>query len=123
VVKVFAIVIFRALLKIFVTRLENPCQLGHIGVTFDLEPYIAKLRKGRRGMVPEKELKELKKTSLGCLGLLGVVVIIFTLFSACTGGEEEEFNPYTEDYDGDGIGGTSDDHDILHEMPTMPDGE
>lgn len=46
------------------------------------------------------------------------------MFSACTGvfsdDEEEEFNPYTEDYVGDGIGGDSDDHEILHPMPTMP---
>ena len=72
-------------------------------------------------MVPEKELNQLKKTSLGCLGMIGVVVAIFLLFSACGDSEvDDEFNPYTEDYDRDGVGGTSSDHDILHEMPTMP---
>ncbi|MGM2826511.1 hypothetical protein [Bacillus cereus group sp. Bce006] len=43
----------------------------------------------------------------------GIFGIIGTLIE---GGDTEEYNnnPYTEDFDGDGIGGDKDDHDYYH---------
>lgn len=78
-------------------------------------------------MAEENKQAPLQENS-GCgwaiLGLIGIIVLIVIMFSACTGAfsddDEEEFNPYTEDYDGDGLNGDSDDHEILHQMPTMP---
>jgi hypothetical protein len=60
---------------------------------------------------------------LGIIILVGIIIWgIVAMFSdiADTLNEEEEFNPYTEDFDGDGLKGDQDDLDILHQMPTMP---
>lgn len=65
----------------------------------------------------------------GLLILIGIIGIVATLgYFLVTGimdgisnfEDDEEFNPYTEDYDGDGLGGDADDHDILHQMDTLP---
>lgn len=71
-----------------------------------------------------KQVPSQDNTGCGFIALGIIIVLIVLMFSACTGvfsdDEEEEFNPYTEDYDGDGLGGDSDDHEVLHQMPTMP---
>ncbi|MEK4957186.1 hypothetical protein [Bacillus sp. CH_442] len=43
----------------------------------------------------------------GIFGIIGALI---------EGGDTEEYNnnPYTEDFDGDGIGGDKDDHDYYH---------
>jgi hypothetical protein len=69
-----------------------------------------------------------KKTSnKGCLiGIvLAVGLVIWGIVAFFLGIDDydsdyEEYNPYTEDFDGDGLHGDKDDHDILHNMPTMP---
>jgi hypothetical protein len=64
---------------------------------------------------------------IGCLVILagfmiiGLFVIVSSIFDG-SDSDYEEYNPYTEDFDGDGLKGDKDDHDILHNMPTMPTG-
>lgn len=64
---------------------------------------------------------------VGCLVAVIIIVGLIIWFIVAMVGditeswnEEEEFNPYIEDYDGDGLGGDADDHEILHNLPTMP---
>ena len=71
--------------------------------------------------------KEKNAFNIGCL--LGIVLAIglvvwavVALFSGVDDydSDDEEYNPYTEDFDGDGLNGDKDDHDILKSLPTMP---
>lgn len=66
---------------------------------------------------------ELKKETTGCLKWFFALIVlwsmIYILYSCATMEtyeEEEEWNPYTEDFDGDGLNGDKDDHDIYHEL-------
>lgn len=65
--------------------------------------------------------------AIGCILLIIVLVLAIWGLSSCISSgidyEDDDYNPYTEDFDGDGIGGDKDDHDILHQLPTLPDGE
>jgi hypothetical protein len=65
--------------------------------------------------------------ALGCFMLIGLIVLMIWGFSACMSSDiyeddDDDYNPYTEDFDGDGLGGDKDDHDILQQLPTLPDG-
>jgi hypothetical protein len=67
---------------------------------------------------------------IGCIILLAILgFLIWALVSCVATGidsfddDDEDYNPYTEDFDGDGLKGDKDDHNILHQMPTLPDGD
>jgi hypothetical protein len=60
---------------------------------------------------------------LGIVMAVGLVIWgIVALFSGLDDydSDDDEYNPYTEDFDGDGRNGDKDDHDILKSLPTMP---
>lgn len=75
----------------------------------------------------ENPPNESNALGIGCLVivagflLFGLYGIISSIFDG-SDSDYEEYNPYTEDFDGDGLRGDKDDHDILHNMPTMPTG-
>jgi hypothetical protein len=73
----------------------------------------------------ENPPKENYALGIGCLVIVAGIVLfaLFGFISIIFDGsdsEYEEYNPYTEDFDGDGLHGDKDDHEILHNLPTMP---
>jgi hypothetical protein len=57
---------------------------------------------------------------IGLVAVLILGLIAAMVLDGVNSDDEEEYNPYTEDFDGDGLKGDKDDHDILHILPTMP---
>jgi hypothetical protein len=60
------------------------------------------------------------KLILGSVVAVGLVIWFVVALVSDFSNDEEEYNPYTEDFDGDGLHGDKDDHEILHNMDTMP---
>jgi hypothetical protein len=112
-----------ATMKVFHMKFYNDDRTLFVGINEDGNVGHFKIEDRKINSYPEINYG----AAIGCLLVVitVIVLVIWMLFSFISDGvdswnEEEEFNPYTEDYDGDGLNGDQDDHDILHQMPTMP---